>query len=430
MIDIERGAISKLLETRDIGPFKDARIGAAFFTGDHLNAWNFIERTLAETGEAPTLRVFKKKFPAYRLESVGGEAGTEEPAAYWIVELRKKAKHNSLVGAVRDASDKLRGMDADSALALLKQKIALVDLDIEETSDIDITKDTADRKLAYLERKKSQGIKGLATGIKGLDSLFGGLEQGTLTVIIGVTGVGKTWLQIVIGAHLQLQNCKVLHLGTEMSNETMRQRYEAMLFALAYGHFDYSGFRRGDLPPEKERQFFEFLDSDLPAFEPLILGTATGVSGVAAQIEKNQPDIVLIDSVYLMEDDLSAKDDWLRVAHITRGLKVLAKRLKVPIVVATQANKNTSKKTGPELESIMYSQAAGQDADAVYAVFSDDIMREDREMCVKALKQREGSLGRLVMNWDFSKMDFSGIYGGEFEKEPGEAENTIEIGDD
>jgi replicative DNA helicase len=430
MIDIERGAISKLLETRDLKPFKDAQVKPSFFTGDHLNAYRFIEKTFAETGEAPTLRVFRKKFQAYRLDYLdSGEEkpGTEEPAAYWISELRKKAKHNSLVAAVRGASEQLKGMDADAAFALLKKEISFVSLEVEETKDVDITKGTESRKQAYLERKMSQGIKGLATGIRGLDYLFGGFEDETLTVLIAKTGVGKTWLQIVIGAHLMLQSCKVLHLGTEMSTEIMRQRYEALLFALAYGSFNYNQFRRGDLPPEKERQFYEFLESDLPELEPLILGTATSVSGVSAYIEKYSPDIVMIDSVYLMEDDLSAKDDWLRVAHITRGLKMLNKRHRPPIVITTQADKNTSKKTGPELDSIMYTQAIGQDADAVYAIFRDDIMKEDSEMCIKALKQREGSLGKLVMGWDFERMDFSDIYLEGSGGAAGESENTVEL---
>ena len=132
--------------------------------------------------------------------------------------------------------------------------------------------------------------------------------------------------------------------------------------------------------------------------------------GVAAEIEKHKPDIVLIDGVYLMEDDQGAKDDWLRVAHITRDLKKLAKRAKIPIFINTQADKNTSKKTGPELGSIMYTQAIGQDSDCILALYRDEVMMADREMCVKVLKQREGVTGKVTMNWDFSTMNFDEIY--------------------
>ena len=148
----------------------------------------------------------------------------------------------------------------------------------------------------------------------------------------------------------------------------------------------------------------------MPNCEPLIIATASGVMGVSAEIDKHKPDVVLIDGVYLMEDDQGAKDDWLRVAHITRDLKKLAKRCKLPIFINTQADKNTSKKTGPELGSIMYTQAIGQDSDDILALYRDEVMLSDREMCLKVLKQREGVTGKVMMNWNFDVMDFSEIY--------------------
>jgi len=111
-----------------------------------------------------------------------------------------------------------------------------------------------------------------------------------------------------------------------------------------------------------------------------------------------------------MEDDQNSDSDWLRVAHITRDLKKLAKREKIPILINTQADKNTSKKTGPELGSISYSQACGQDSDVVLALYRDEIMINDKEMGLKILKQREGTLGKVILNWNFDTMDFSEIY--------------------
>jgi len=220
----------------------------------------------------------------------------------------------------------------------------------------------------------------------------------------------NTWFEIRLGAYCMLQNCRVLQFVTEMSDETMRDRYEAMLFSMCYGELNYNSFKSGTLSPEVEKKYFTFLEEDLPNFEPLIISTATGVMGVSASIDKYKPDIVLIDGVYLMEDDQNSDSDWLRVAHITRDLKKLAKREKIPILINTQADKNTSKKTGPELGSISYSQACGQDSDVVLALYRDEIMINDKEMGLKILKQREGTLGKVILNWNFDTMDFSEIY--------------------
>ena len=58
----------------------------------------------------------------------------------------------------------------------------------------------------------------------------------------------------------------------------------------------------------------------------------------------------------------------------------------------------------------MYSQAVGQDSDNVLALFRDEVMINDKEMGVKVLKQREGVLGKVLIQWDFHRMNFDSIY--------------------
>ncbi len=433
--DVEKGFISKLLQTKDISTVKDSQIKLNYFSGEAKLAYKFIYDTLMSTGEVPTVRAFRRKFPKFSLETVEIDdeevVGTEENLKFWCDELRAKVKHNTLADSLDEVVSSLQDFKTEEAYNLLKKTISFIESEVTETSDVDLTQNTEDRIAAYLERKENRGMRGIATGFKHLDYLLKGLEKETLTTVIANTGVGKTWLEIVIGANCQLQNCRVLQFVTEMSEEIMRDRYEAVLFAKCYKTLNYNDFKSGRLPPEVEEQYFEFLREDLPNFEPLIIVTATGVMGVSAAIDKYKPDIVMIDSAYLMEDDQGAKDDWLRVAHITRDLKKLAKRAKVPILINTQADKNTSKKTGPELGSIMYTQAIGQDSDNVLALYRDEVMINDREMGIKILKQREGTLGKLTMNWDFDTMNFSEIYL-EADKDDGSdiPDNTLSVLDD
>lgn len=194
-----------------------------------------------------------------------------------------------------------------------------------------------------------------------------------------------------------------------MSEEMMEDRIEAVLVGMMMGPFNYGKFKSGMLSPQEEEMYFKFLDKK-ESLEPLIIESATGVSNVNAKIDQHNPDLVLVDSAYLMEDDRGAEQDWLRVAHITRDLKQLAKRKKLPIMINSQADSTTSTKTGPELENIGYAKAIGQDSDVVLSLFRDETMINDREMKVKILKQREGILGSVMLNWDFTTMNFSAIY--------------------
>ena len=95
---------------------------------------------------------------------------------------------------------------------------------------------------------------------------------------------------------------------------------------------------------------------------------------------------------------------------VFRDLKMLAKRNRRPILINSQADKTTSTKTGPELDNIGFASAIGHDSDVILALFRDEEMLEDREMKVKIFKQREGVTGSVMLNWDFSTMDFSSIY--------------------
>lgn len=221
----------------------------------------------------------------------------------------------------------------------------------------------------------------------------------------------NTWFLVLIACYCLLNGYRILFLTTEMAEEQVEDRIEAMLVKMMLGvNFNYGRFKSGTLTKEEEEAYFELLDMK-HTLEKLIIETATGVSNVSAKIDQYDPDLILIDGAYLMEDDRGAKDDWLRVAHITRDLKSLVKRKKKVMVINSQADSTTSKKTGPELDNIGFSKAIGQDSDVVLGLVRDEEMLEDREAKVKVLKQREGVLGSVMLNWDFTTMDFSQIYG-------------------
>lgn len=411
---VERGFISKLIESKDFKLLKDQQIQPFFLTGDNRRVFQYIQEQFKTTGEVPTPRVIKQKFPSYELELhiVEGNStvGTDETLLYWCKELRTKAKHNRMADITEEVAEKLDNGETEEAYTLMKQGVWKIEDEIVESSSVDITKNTDDRKQAYLERKKNKGMIGISTGIPHLDYILKGLIKETLTTLIAGTGVGKTWFLVLLGAYAQLNGYKVVCFITEMSTDLMQDRFEAMLFGMMYGNFNYNNFKSGNLDLETENTYFEFLEDDLPKLEPLIIETATGISSVVSVIEREKPDLVLVDGAYLMEDEQGAKDDWLRVTHITRDLKKTAKNWHLPIVINTQADKNTSKKTGPELGSIMYTQSIGQDSDNVLALFRDEIMFNDKEMGIKVLKQREGVLGKVIINWNFDKMDFKSIY--------------------
>lgn len=415
-LDIELGFLTKLIETGDYTLVQDKQIKANFFTTkQNKKAFKYIGEYYLKNGELPTSRVFSRQFPDIKLEtyihpeSLQEVVGTEESLTFWCNEIRQKTTHNTLCDILENSGEKLEDLETEKAYEILKKGIIHIENDIVETSSIDITKDKEQRKLAYLERKNNQGMIGIPMGIDKLDFILKGMQPKQLITLIAKTGVGKSWFLLIVAAYCQLNGYKVLIFTTEMSEEMMEDRIEAVLIGMMFGDFNYGKFKSGMLSPQEEETYFKFLDKK-ETLEPLIIESATGVSNVNAKIDQHNPDLVLVDSAYLMEDDRGAEQDWLRVAHITRDLKQLAKRKKLPIMINSQADSTTSTKTGPELENIGYAKAIGQDSDVVLSLFRDENMISDREMKVKILKQREGILGSVMLNWDFTRMNFSAIY--------------------
>lgn len=408
--NIERAFISCLLEKREIEVVREERITPAFFTGDHKTVFSDIYKRHISSGELMSLATFRALFPRYKLyRHENGNVGTEESIPFWIDALRKKVKHNKLADAVENAGALLNEDNSEKAKELLIRAINKIDIEIEKSEDTNLNANLDVRRREYEKKKINQGIMGIPTDIPFLDYLLKGFQRETLTTLIAPTSMGKTYAQVLIGTNALLQGYKVIHGLTEMSSAQIRDRYEMLLFAKMYGAINANQFKAGKLPPDVEGQYFKFLEEymskiDLPIF------TAISPMQVAAEVEKHKPDLLLIDGVYLMEDDEKSDSDWLRVAHITRTLKKLVKNKHIAAFVNSQADKNTSKKVGAELGDISYSQAIGQDSDNILALFRSEQMRSDREMCLKVLKNREGDLGKIMLSWDFNTMQFAEIY--------------------
>lgn len=410
-MDIEKGFITKLLETKDMNFVKDQQVKSSFLYGKHKQAYRYIENSFIENGEIPTVRAFRREFPNYELEEYEDNVGTEESLQFWCQELRRKEKQNKLASAIEETVGQLNDFNTEEAYNLVKKTVFDIESNVQKSSSEDLTKNTEDRILAYQERKRNDGMLGIPTGWSKLDFLIKGFQEGQLNTLIAKTSVGKTWVEVLLGCNAMLNNFRVLQISTEMQASVMRDRYEAVLTSRLVGDISYNRFKSGKLTPEEEERYFTFLREKAPKLEPLIIEeTTSGISFISAKIDQYKPDLVLIDGVYLLEDEQQAMQDWKKLLNITRGLKKIAVNKKVPVFINTQADQNTSDKHGPQLGNTAYAKGIEQDSDNVFALFRDEQMYEDKEMALKVLKQREGTLGKVFLEWDFNHMHFGEIY--------------------
>lgn len=401
--NIEQGFITELLVSKDLNTVVDNQINLKFLSGTNKLAFRFIREHSTKYGKVPSIDVFKKKYPTFKLYRISDEIGTNESMQFWCDELRNKFKHNTIADSLEKIYTNMEELNTEEAYKLFKQTVQQVESQIILTGRVEVSKDTSKRKEAYLKRQKSGGMTGLPTGIEHWDKLTGGLNAEELTVIMGYTGIGKSWLLIIIAVYLAKLGYKVMFFTTEMSKEMIMRRVDAVWCEL-----NYTDFKRGQLKPEQEKRYFKYLEEQEGNEDNyLVVEQVTdGVSQIGAKIDQDDPDVVLVDGAYLMADD-SDDENWFGTIKIFRGLHQLVLSKKKPIVATTQSKDEV----GATLKSLQFAKALAQECDIVAVLEQDEQMRNDREIRLKPLKLREGDLlSSVYLHWDFNEMNYSSIY--------------------
>lgn len=181
-------------------------------------------------------------------------------------------------------------------------------------------------------------------------------------------------------------------------------RYDAMRARVSH-----SRLINGLLTPEEEGRYKAKLASIEKMREKFwLVDSAAGmtVTGISSKIQVLHPDVVFIDGTYLMIDEQTGEANTPQaITNITRSLKRMAQRFKVPIVISTQALKWKMKKGQVTADSIGYSSSFHQDADVIFGLQREDEAVDDTRV-LKILDSRNSGRGEVSLMWDWNNGQF------------------------
>jgi replicative DNA helicase len=254
---------------------------------------------------------------------------------------------------------------------------------------------------AFLDPSKR--IKGVSTGFTKLDEMTGGMHGGDLFIIAARPSMGKTALALNIAQHVALKNKKTVAIfSLEMSKESLLTR---MLCAAA--RVDSQRFRAGFLSQEERRKLNHSLHELVEA--PLYIDDTSGVHlmDMHAKLRrlKQERDLgmVIVDYLQLMTILGRTENRNQEVSALSRGMKLLAKELNVPMVVLSQLSRAVETRQGdhrPQLSDLRESGSIEQDADVVGFIFREEVYHREREDLrglaeLIIAKQRNGPVGTV-----------------------------------
>jgi replicative DNA helicase len=223
-------------------------------------------------------------------------------------------------------------------------------------------------------------LRGLSTGFMDLDQLTGGLRPGQFIVIAGRPGMGKSVLGVDIARANALRDKKpVAFFSLEMGEQELVTRVlsaetRVPLTVLSSGHLSDSDWSRLEVAQDRLEQAPLHIDES-PGL------TMTEIRARARRLaQRTGLDLVVVDYLQLMQPSGRRVDNRQQeVADITRGMKLLAKELQVPVIAIAQLNRGVEQRQDktPMLSDLRESGAIEQDADIVIFVHRDDYYDKD-----------------------------------------------------
>lgn len=313
----------------------------------------------------------------------------------------------------------------------------------QENSQVERLLDVMKKSFKLLTESMQRGdkITGMPTGFEKMDALTGGLHEGDLTILAARPGMGKTSFVLNIAANVasaknpanpeaspsdrfEDSRTGVVVFTLEMPREQIANR-----LVCSEGKVDVSKLRQGFLSPDdwsrltKAASYLGGLPiwiDDTPAIN--ILELRAKVRRLQAEFDRTEASgksprklgVIIVDYLQLMRgrDNVNSREQ--EISEISRGLKGLAKELRVAVIALSQLNRaveTRGENKRPQLSDLRESGAIEQDADNIGFIYRDEYYNKespDKNVAELILaKQRNGPTGtaRLRFDKEYTRFD-------------------------
>ena len=363
------------------------------------------------------------------LEQIGGSAYLSELTNYvptaahataYAEIVAEKAVRRRLIKASSDISE-LSYDEDQSTQELLSQAeselFSVSDQSLKQdlVSLESVLTDSFDR-MEELHRNKGS-LRGIRTGYRDLDTMTAGFQRSDLIILAARPAMGKTTLVTNLAYNVAtIEKQAVLFFSLEMSKEQLVDR----MLADASG-VDSWNIRTGNLSDDDFQKLSEAMGEMAEA--PIFIDDKPGLSVLelrtkARRIAHERPlGLIVVDYLQLMQG--SSRHDGNRVqevSEISRGLKLVARELNVPLIALSQLSRTVESRTPPipQLSDLRESGSIEQDADIVSFIYRPGYYEPDNPEVAHITelyiaKHRNGPTGKIGLYFHPERLRFMSL---------------------
>jgi len=404
---------------------EDALVPEDFYREQHRVIFGVMRELYDEGEPIDSLTVTERLRMGGRLEEAGGDAGVAAlagsvPAAGNLRHYAQIVKENALMRRLLTTAHGIQAsvLGHEAAPRELVERAERAMLEVahdDRRQDFRRIDDILNVELDKLHRLSLEhtSLTGVPSGFDDLDNLTGGFQPGNLVVIAARPSMGKSCLVTNIAENAALGHARPVALfSLEMSEAGL-----AMRFIASQARVKGEDLSKG----RAEKRWPKIVEATSRlASAPISVDDSSdlGILELRAKARRlhAQADgglgVIIVDYLQLMRTDLRTENRAEQVGALSRGLKILARELNVPVLALSQLNRGVEARTDkrPLLSDLRESGAIEQDSDLVIFIYRDEYYNKEEsehpgEAELLITKHRNGPLGtvRLVFQSEYPR---------------------------
>ncbi len=405
---------SMMLDKELIGQVVSLVNRDAFYSADHQIIYECLVKLYEQNRPIDAVIVREELLKRQVLDEIGGTAylgqilssvPSAAHGAHYGSIVREKALLRQLIGASNDILRDAYSPHEQAELVLDRAEKRIFDIAEKKIGSAIVPMEDVLHEV--FEMIENRGQRGLETGFFELDDMLNGLQSGEMIIVAARPSMGKTAFAMNIVEHIAADSrlsCAVFSL--EMSKQQLAQR-----MLCSRGQIDSHKLRKGMLQAHEYAHLANVVGElakaqiwvdDTPGLTPLELRAK-------ARRLKLQHDIklIMIDYMQLM-DNPGPESRQQQISEISRGIKAVARELKIPVIALSQLNRASEGRDGhrPRMSDLRESGSIEQDADVIMLLHREDYYRmaepdfqPDNIAEVIIAKQRNGPTGTVKLTF-------------------------------